>query len=164
MVSELRGTNTNTLRKLGHKVSSTRIISADFWAYSSWPGALLLCPATTMLTNLLFPCPLPLPLSISHPFSLSQPLDMLYFSPFNLVFGTFFAHTSSALVHSPSRSASGADKVSEQIKEMLGFRPGIFWRTCWAFISPMFLFVSSEFSQLLGCCLLHNLPILSKNK
>ncbi|KAI1292294.1 Sodium-dependent serotonin transporter [Halotydeus destructor] len=34
----------------------------------------------------------------------------------------------------------GANKFSEQIKEMLGFRPGIFWRTCWGYISPVFLF------------------------
>jgi len=25
---------------------------------------------------------------------------------------------------------------------MLGFRPGLFWRICWCFISPLFLFVS----------------------
>jgi uncharacterized membrane protein len=24
---------------------------------------------------------------------------------------------------------------------MLGFRPGLFWRICWCFISPLFLFV-----------------------
>lgn len=27
----------------------------------------------------------------------------------------------------------GSDKISEQIKRMLGQRPGIFWRTCWSF-------------------------------
>ena len=35
----------------------------------------------------------------------------------------------------------GAENVSDHIEEMLGFRPGIFWRTCWSFISPLFLFL-----------------------
>ncbi|XP_067145522.1 sodium-dependent serotonin transporter [Centruroides vittatus] len=34
----------------------------------------------------------------------------------------------------------GAEKFSEQIKEMIGFRPGIFWRVCWTYISPIFIF------------------------
>lgn len=36
----------------------------------------------------------------------------------------------------------GANKFSNQIKEMLGELPGWFWRWCWTFISPVFLFVS----------------------
>lgn len=41
---------------------------------------------------------------------------------------------------------SGANKFSLQIREMLGFMPGIFWRICWAYISPVFLFVRVFFS------------------
>ncbi|UYV74338.1 hypothetical protein LAZ67_11003119 [Cordylochernes scorpioides] len=36
----------------------------------------------------------------------------------------------------------GAERFSEQIKEMLGDLPGIFWRICWTYISPVFLLVS----------------------
>ncbi|XP_054152650.1 sodium-dependent serotonin transporter-like [Oppia nitens] len=33
----------------------------------------------------------------------------------------------------------GSEKFSCQIEEMLGTKPGIFWRICWKFISPLFL-------------------------
>ncbi|GFT53414.1 sodium-dependent serotonin transporter [Nephila pilipes] len=33
----------------------------------------------------------------------------------------------------------GAERFSDQVKEMLGFRPGIFWRVCWKYISPIFI-------------------------
>ncbi|XP_034256054.1 sodium-dependent serotonin transporter isoform X2 [Thrips palmi] len=35
----------------------------------------------------------------------------------------------------------GVDRFSRDIEKMLGFRPGIFWRCCWTFISPVFLLV-----------------------
>ncbi|XP_002736305.1 sodium-dependent noradrenaline transporter-like, partial [Saccoglossus kowalevskii] len=33
----------------------------------------------------------------------------------------------------------GVDRFSEDIEEMLGYKPGIWWRICWKFISPVFL-------------------------
>ncbi|XP_042899384.1 sodium-dependent serotonin transporter [Parasteatoda tepidariorum] len=33
----------------------------------------------------------------------------------------------------------GAERFSDQVKEMLGFKPGIFWRVCWKYISPIFI-------------------------
>ncbi|GFY50126.1 sodium-dependent serotonin transporter [Trichonephila inaurata madagascariensis] len=33
----------------------------------------------------------------------------------------------------------GAERFSDQVKEMLGYRPGIFWRVCWKYISPVFI-------------------------
>ncbi|XP_070572803.1 sodium-dependent serotonin transporter-like [Ptychodera flava] len=33
----------------------------------------------------------------------------------------------------------GAGRFAEEIKQMLGYKPGIFWRICWRFISPLFL-------------------------
>lgn len=35
----------------------------------------------------------------------------------------------------------GVDNFSDDIKQMLGARPGIYWRFCWKYISPAFLFV-----------------------
>ncbi|XP_073715135.1 sodium-dependent noradrenaline transporter [Misgurnus anguillicaudatus] len=33
----------------------------------------------------------------------------------------------------------GVDRFSEDIERMMGFKPGIYWRVCWKFISPVFL-------------------------
>lgn len=33
----------------------------------------------------------------------------------------------------------GIEKFCDDIECMIGFRPNIFWRTCWKFVSPVFL-------------------------
>ncbi|KAJ6657152.1 hypothetical protein lerEdw1_002741 [Lerista edwardsae] len=33
----------------------------------------------------------------------------------------------------------GVDRFSEDIQEMMGFKPGLYWRLCWKFVSPAFL-------------------------
>ena len=38
-------------------------------------------------------------------------------------------------------SISGLDQFLRDAKLMLGFTPGIYWRICWKFISPVFLMV-----------------------
>ena len=38
----------------------------------------------------------------------------------------------------------GFNRFSEDIKAMLGFQPGYFWKACWAVVSPLFLWVSSK--------------------
>ncbi|KAK3509721.1 hypothetical protein QTP70_008462 [Hemibagrus guttatus] len=35
----------------------------------------------------------------------------------------------------------GVDRFSEDIERMMGFKPGIYWRLCWKFVSPLFLLV-----------------------
>lgn len=42
----------------------------------------------------------------------------------------------------------GVDNFSNDIKQMLGKRPGIYWRFCWKYISPAFLLVVCIFSFL----------------
>ncbi|GBO11783.1 Sodium-dependent noradrenaline transporter, partial [Araneus ventricosus] len=37
----------------------------------------------------------------------------------------------------------GIERFSENIEEMIGHKPGLFWRLCWKFISPIFLIVST---------------------
>lgn len=39
---------------------------------------------------------------------------------------------------------SGVDRFSEDIERMLGFKPGLYWRLCWKFVSPIFLLVRSD--------------------
>ena len=39
----------------------------------------------------------------------------------------------------------GVSRFCDDVELMLGFRPSIFWRTCWKFISPAFLLVSLKF-------------------
>ncbi|XP_030650050.1 sodium-dependent noradrenaline transporter [Chanos chanos] len=33
----------------------------------------------------------------------------------------------------------GVDRFSEDIERMMGFKPGLYWRLCWKFVSPTFL-------------------------
>lgn len=40
----------------------------------------------------------------------------------------------------------GVDKFSADIEEMLGQKPSLYWRICWRYISPTFLFVILIFS------------------
>ncbi|RZF36574.1 hypothetical protein LSTR_LSTR010685 [Laodelphax striatellus] len=40
----------------------------------------------------------------------------------------------------------GVNRFSSDIENMLGHRPGLFWRICWAYISPIFLLVIFVFS------------------
>jgi SNF family Na+-dependent transporter len=45
----------------------------------------------------------------------------------------------------------GLKNFGNDINAMLGHRPGLYWRICWKFISPIFLavsFFSAEFSFL----------------
>ncbi|KAK7603556.1 hypothetical protein V9T40_003555 [Parthenolecanium corni] len=42
----------------------------------------------------------------------------------------------------------GVDKFSADIECMLGYKPGIFWKICWAYISPIFLLSIFAFSIL----------------
>lgn len=40
----------------------------------------------------------------------------------------------------------GVDKFSEDIEQMLGEKPSLYWRICWRYISPTFLLVILCFS------------------
>lgn len=43
--------------------------------------------------------------------------------------------------------SSGVTQFCNDVKEMLGFSPGWYWRICWVAISPLFLLVSYLFSS-----------------
>lgn len=36
---------------------------------------------------------------------------------------------------------AGVDRFSSDIQQMMGFKPGLYWRLCWKFVSPAFLLV-----------------------
>ena len=42
----------------------------------------------------------------------------------------------------------GVDRFSDDVEQMLGTKPGIFWRICWTYISPVFLLAIFIFSFL----------------
>jgi solute carrier family 6 (neurotransmitter transporter, serotonin) member 4 len=42
----------------------------------------------------------------------------------------------------------GVDNFSADIEQMLGEKPSLYWRICWRYISPTFLFVILIFSLL----------------
>lgn len=35
----------------------------------------------------------------------------------------------------------GTDRFCADIKDMISFSPGIYWRVCWKFVAPLFLMV-----------------------
>lgn len=41
----------------------------------------------------------------------------------------------------------GVDRFSHDVEKMIGHRPGIFWRVCWNYISPVFLLVSHSYGE-----------------
>lgn len=41
----------------------------------------------------------------------------------------------------PARPSPGVRQFSEDIKQMTGRRPSLYWRVCWKFVSPCFLLV-----------------------
>jgi hypothetical protein len=45
---------------------------------------------------------------------------------------------------------TGVDRFSNDIQQMMGFKPGLYWRLCWKFVSPAFLLVGRVW---LGCLL-----------
>ncbi|TNN19403.1 Sodium-dependent dopamine transporter [Schistosoma japonicum] len=42
----------------------------------------------------------------------------------------------------------GVDRFRQNIKQMLGFQPGIFWKICWKFIAPLFILFIVTFGLL----------------
>lgn len=46
----------------------------------------------------------------------------------------------------------GVNNFSKDIEQMLGKKPGLFWRICWTYISPVFLLVSVLLVFLRGFC------------
>ncbi|KAJ8959470.1 hypothetical protein NQ318_022167 [Aromia moschata] len=42
----------------------------------------------------------------------------------------------------------GTDNFARDIEKMIGHRPGIFWRICWKYISPLFILIIFVFSLL----------------
>lgn len=45
---------------------------------------------------------------------------------------------------------AGVDRFSSDIEQMMGFKPGLYWRLCWKFVSPAFLLVRSTWPGVLG--------------
>lgn len=41
----------------------------------------------------------------------------------------------------------GVDRFCDDIKDMMGHMPGVYWRFCWRFAAPLFLVVSSLFEN-----------------
>lgn len=48
-----------------------------------------------------------------------------------------------AAVTGPPCVCAGVDRFSNDIQQMMGFKPGLYWRLCWKFVSPAFLLVCS---------------------
>lgn len=59
------------------------------------------------------------------------------------------SHLTQRRLHPPA----GIQRFSHDVKAMLGFAPGLFWKVCWAAISPALLAVSSHGPSVhLPCC------------
>lgn len=38
----------------------------------------------------------------------------------------------------------GTDRFCADIKDMIGFPPGLYWRVCWKFVAPIFIMVRGK--------------------
>lgn len=50
------------------------------------------------------------------------------------IFGEHAAHIILIILFHP-----GTERFCEDIRDMIGFRPGMYWRVCWRYIAPIFL-------------------------
>lgn len=55
--------------------------------------------------------------------------------------GTAWGSVAAAVTGLPV--CAGVDRFSNDIQQMMGFKPGLYWRLCWKFVSPAFLLVCS---------------------
>ncbi|CAD5125288.1 DgyrCDS13532 [Dimorphilus gyrociliatus] len=55
-----------------------------------------------------------------------------YAAGYSILFAVFFESLAVSWFY-------GVERFSDDIKDMLGFRPGIYWRVCWKFIAPVFI-------------------------
>jgi hypothetical protein len=39
---------------------------------------------------------------------------------------------------------AGTQRFCDDIRDMIGFSPGLYWRVCWRFVAPAFLMVSGR--------------------
>lgn len=58
------------------------------------------------------------------------------------IYGAKFFYT---LLTRVGNSISGQKRICQDIREMLGFTPGIFWRVCWRWVSPAAVLASTNF-------------------
>ncbi|XP_074641152.1 sodium-dependent dopamine transporter-like [Tubulanus polymorphus] len=55
-----------------------------------------------------------------------------YAAGYSMLFAVFFESLAVSWFY-------GVDRFGDDIKEMIGFRPGIYWRVCWRYFGPIFL-------------------------
>lgn len=87
---------------------------------------------------------MPLPGFLSARASLSCLTDLLSAWAQTLVGGqqgTAWGSMAAAVTGLPV--CAGVDRFSNDIQQMMGFKPGLYWRLCWKFVSPAFLLVCS---------------------
>lgn len=58
-----------------------------------------------------------------------------YAAGYSILFAVFFETLAVSWLY-------GVERFSEDIEAMIGYKPGIYWKLCWKFIAPIFLFVS----------------------
>ncbi|CAG7711382.1 unnamed protein product [Allacma fusca] len=55
-----------------------------------------------------------------------------YAAGYSILFAVFFEAIAVSWIY-------GIDRFSSDIREMMGFYPGIYWRVCWKFVAPIFI-------------------------
>lgn len=79
--------------------------------------------------------------SIKLSFSVCKETSTIWTQPLPWVYGSGSVCVSSSPGLLPCVSSPGVDRFSEDIERMMGFKPGLYWRLCWKFVSPTFLLV-----------------------
>ncbi|KAL0122365.1 hypothetical protein PUN28_007235 [Cardiocondyla obscurior] len=96
-----------------------------------YPAAIATMPGSTFWALIFFMMLLTLGLDSSGGFYFFHLLDR-YAAGYSMLFAVLAETIAVSWIY-------GTDRFCDDIKDMIGFKPGIYWRVCWKFVAPLFL-------------------------
>ncbi|KAH9635344.1 hypothetical protein HF086_017910 [Spodoptera exigua] len=105
-----------------------------------YPAAIATMPGSTFWALIFFMMLLTLGLDSSGGFYFFQLLDR-YAAGYSILVAVFFEAIAVSWIY-------GTERFCEDIRDMIGFRPGLYWRVCWRFAAPAFLLFITAYGLL----------------